>query len=53
VEAGVSQGWEKWVGDRGMVLAQESYGASSPGNVNFEKFGFTVTKVIDVAQRLR
>jgi transketolase len=51
VEAGVSQGWEKWVGEHGGVLAQESYGASSPGKVNFEKFGFTVANVIEKAQK--
>jgi len=52
VEAGVSQGWEKWVGERGAVLAQESYGASAPGKVNFEKFGFTSNAVISHAQKL-
>jgi transketolase len=52
VEAGVSQGWEKWVGEHGGVLAQESYGASSPGKVNFEKFGFTVANVIEKAQKI-
>jgi transketolase len=52
VEAGVSQGWEKWVGEHGGVLAQESYGASSPGKANFEKFGFTVANVIEKAQKI-
>ncbi|HEX9615846.1 MAG TPA: transketolase [Anaerolineales bacterium] len=52
VEAGVSQGWDKWVGERGAVLAQESYGASAPGKVNFEKFGFTSNAVISHAQKL-
>jgi transketolase len=52
VEAGVSQGWEKWVGDRGAVIAQESYGASSPGKVNLEKFGFTVANVISLTQKI-
>jgi transketolase len=52
VEAGVSQGWEKWVGERGVVLAQESFGASAPGKINFEKFGFTTANVISMAQSL-
>jgi transketolase len=52
IEAGVSQGWEKWVGERGVVLAQESFGASAPGKINFEKFGFTTANVISMAQSL-
>jgi transketolase len=52
IEAGVSQGWEKWVGERGVVLAQESFGASAPGKINFEKFGFTTANVISMAQAL-
>jgi transketolase len=46
VEAGVSLGWEKWVGDKGSILSVERFGASAPGPVLFEKFGFTVENVI-------
>ncbi len=46
VEAGRSQGWERWVGDKGKVLAVETFGASAPNNVVFEKYGFTVENVI-------
>jgi transketolase len=52
VEAGVSQGWEKWVGACGQALAQEGFGASAPGKVNFEKFGFTAARVIEKAEML-
>jgi transketolase len=41
VEAGVSLGWREWVGDLGAVLGLDHFGASAPGNVVQEKFGFT------------
>ncbi|MHA2207858.1 MAG: transketolase [Candidatus Thorarchaeota archaeon] len=52
VEAGRSQGWERWVGDRGAVLAVETFGASAPNNVTFEKYGFTVENVIKNVREL-
>ncbi len=52
VEAGVSQGWEKWVGDHGLIIALDHFGASAPANVLFEKFGFTVENIIDKAKSL-
>jgi len=32
VEAGVSQGWERYVGDQGKVISVEKFGASAPGS---------------------
>jgi transketolase len=52
VEAGVSQGWERWVGDNGAYLTVDKFGASAPGNVLFEKYGFTVENVIKHARKL-
>jgi transketolase len=52
VEAGRSQGWERWVGDKGAVLAVETFGASAPNNVVFEKYGFTVDNVIKRVREL-
>ncbi len=45
VEAGVSQGWHRYVGDRGDVLGVERFGASAPGNVMLREYGFTVDNV--------
>jgi transketolase len=45
VEAGVSQGWHRYVGDRGDVLAIDRFGASAPGNVLLQEYGFTVENV--------
>jgi transketolase len=52
VEAGVAQGWERWVGDRGAVISVEKFGASAPYQVIFEKYGFTVEHVIARARIL-
>jgi transketolase len=46
VEAGIRQGWERWIGDRGDMLSIERYGASAPMAVLQEKFGFTVEAVV-------
>jgi transketolase len=45
VETGVSQGWHRYVGDRGDVLGVERFGASAPGNVMLREYGFTVDNV--------
>ncbi len=52
VEAGVPQGWHKYVTEHGDVIGLERYGASAPSNVLFEKLGFTVDKVVARAVRL-
>jgi transketolase len=52
VEAGVSQGWERWVGNRGSVISVERYGASAPGSRVFEEYWFTVEHVFEEALRL-
>jgi transketolase len=45
VEAGVSQGWHRYVGDRGDVIAIDRFGASAPGEVVLLEYGFTVDNV--------
>jgi len=52
VEAGVSQGWRRWVGDGGDVIAVDRYGASAPGNVVMEKLGISVENVLFRAKAL-
>jgi transketolase len=50
VEAGVSLGWERWVGDEGAIVGLDHYGASAPAGTIFEHFGFTVDRVAGVAR---
>jgi transketolase len=52
VEAGVSQGWHRYVGDHGDLIALDRFGASAPGGVVMRELGFTVEKVVRKAQAL-
>ena len=50
IEAGVSQGWEKYAGCKGKIISVEKYGASAPYKILFEKYGFTVEKILETVQ---
>jgi transketolase len=50
VEAGVSLGWERWVGDDGAIMGLDHFGASAPAGTIFERFGFTVERVVEAAR---
>ncbi|RJP61730.1 MAG: transketolase [Candidatus Auribacter fodinae] len=52
IEAGTSLGWQKWVGDQGIVIGIDHFGASAPGDLLMEKFGFTAQSVVEKAQCL-
>lgn len=52
VEAGSTQGWREWIGEKGEVIGIDQFGKSAPGNVLFEKYGFTVENVVEKALRL-
>lgn len=41
LEAGITSGWERIVGCDGLMLGRDVYGASAPGEVLAQKFGFT------------
>lgn len=52
VEAGVTFGWCRYVGDEGIAIGIDTFGASAPGPVCMEKFGFTVENVVAKAKSL-
>jgi transketolase len=52
VEAGVSLGWSRLVGDRGRSISIEHFGASAPAPIIYEKFGITAEAVADAAREL-
>jgi transketolase len=52
VEAGVPQGWEKWVGSKGKIIAIDHFGASAPYKEIFEHFGFTPENIISQAKQM-
>ncbi len=51
IEAGVSSGWERYVGTEGARIGVDRFGASAPGEVVMEKYGFTAEHVVEKARR--
>ena len=52
VEAGVKLGWEHYVGLTGKILGMETFGASAPAPVLYEKFGFTSANIVAAATKM-
>jgi transketolase len=50
IEAGVPDGWWRYVGPRGRVVGMKSFGASAPGKDLFRHFGFTPAAVVEAAE---
>lgn len=51
VEAGIAQGWYKFVGDAGQIVSLEHFGASADDKTLFREFGFTPDAVAAAAER--
>jgi transketolase len=47
VEAGIAQGWREYVGDDGLIISLDRYGASASAGKLFEEFGFTGAKIAE------
>ncbi|CAM2009755.1 transketolase [Acanthopleuribacter pedis] len=52
VEAGVSFGWQRYVGDHGKVVGVDRFGASAPGGTVLKEYGFTGENIRDIAKGL-
>jgi transketolase len=52
VEAGAREPWWRYVGLQGQVVGIDHFGASAPGDVVMEKFGFTAEHVVERARAL-
>ena len=52
IEAGVTLGWERYVGTEGVAVGIDRFGASAPGNVLYQKFGLTADRMVSEALRL-
>jgi transketolase len=46
IEVGISQGWHKYIGDKGLAISLEHYGASADAKKLFKEFGFSVENVV-------
>jgi len=52
IEAGVSDGWWRYVGNSGRIIGLDRFGASAPASELFEHFGFSVSNVLTTAREL-
>jgi len=52
VEAGITHGWERWVGDRGLSIGVDRFGASAPYTRIYEELGLTPEHVAAEAEAL-
>ena len=46
IEAGIAQGWRDYIGDRGVAISLEHFGASASAGTLFAEYGFTVENVV-------
>jgi transketolase len=51
VEAGIRQGWDKYLGNQGRFVGLESYGASAPFKTLYEHFGITSANIVAQARQ--
>ncbi len=50
VEAGVRQGWDRLLGDRGIFIGMENFGASAPANDLYKYFNITAKSIVKAAK---
>ena len=50
IEAGIAQGWREYIGDCGVAVSLEHFGASASAPVLFKVFGFTPEKIVSAAK---
>ena len=46
IEAGTTLGWQRWVGDQGVAIGIDRFGASGPGGILMKQFGFHADAVV-------
>jgi len=52
MEAAHPMSWYKWVGDDGVILGLERFGASAPAPTIYQHLGITVDRMVETAKRL-
>lgn len=52
IEAGITKGWCKYVGERGISIGVDRFGASAPGDIVMREFGITEEAIIAAVEKL-
>ena len=50
IEAGVAQPWYRFIGDSGIAVSVEKFGASASGDIMFREYGFTVENIVNAVK---
>ncbi len=53
IEAGVRQGWDRYVGPKGDVICLDRFGASAPGDVAMKNLGFNVENILSRVRAMK
>lgn len=52
IEVGIAQGWHKYIGEKGLAISLEHYGASADAKRLFKEFGFSVENIVEQVQKV-
>lgn len=52
IEVGIAQGWRELIGDSGVSISLEHYGASADAKRLFQEFGFSVENIVSVVKKV-
>ena len=52
VEAGISMGWERYAGEKGIIIGIDKFGSSAPGGTVMKKYGFSAENIVENAMEL-
>jgi transketolase len=52
IEAGVTFGWQQWIGAAGKAIGVDHFGASAPAEVIYERFGLTPAAIVSAVKSL-
>jgi transketolase len=52
VEAGISMGWERYLGTGGKVIGIDRFGASAPGGTVLKNYGFNCERIVETALQM-
>jgi transketolase len=52
IEAGVTTGWQRWIGDHGVAIGIDRFGASAPYQRIYQEYGLTPEAVVSAAKQM-
>jgi transketolase len=52
IEAGATFGWQRWIGDRGVAIGLDRFGASAPDKIIYKELGLTADNIVKTVQGL-